>query len=74
MKSSAEQAAANLRKDTVLSAEQRAAALQAIRAETEKELATLLGERRAKAYPNSGGYWIQNLAPTPPTITRVANP
>jgi hypothetical protein len=74
MKTSAEQAVANLRKDSALSAEQRAAAQQAIRAETEKELATLLGERRAKAYPNSGGYWIQNLAPTPPTITRVATP
>lgn len=74
MKSTAQQAVANLQKDTTLSAEQRAAAQQAIRAETEKELATLLGERRAKAYPNSGGYWIQSLAPTPPTITRVAAP
>lgn len=74
MKSSAQQAAANLQKDTALSAEQRAAALQAIRTETEKELATLLGERRAKAYPNNGGYWIQSLAPTPATITRVVAP
>jgi hypothetical protein len=74
MKSTAEQAASNLRKDTTLSAEQRSAALQAIRTETEKELATLLGERRAKAYPNSGGYWIQNLSPTQPTITRVVAP
>ena len=74
MKSSAQQAAANLQKDTTLSAEQRTAALQAIRTETEKELATLLGERRAKAYPNNGGYWIQNLAPTPPPITRVVAP
>jgi DNA-binding transcriptional MerR regulator len=72
MKTSAEAAAANLRKDTALSAEQRTAALQAIRAETEKELATLLGERRAKAYPNSSGYWLQNLAPNLPT--RVVTP
>jgi len=74
MKSSAQQAAANLQKDTTLSAEQRTAALQAIRTETEKELATLLGERRAKAYPNNGGYWIQSLAPATPTITRVLAP
>lgn len=74
MKSSAEQAATNLRKDTTLSAEQRNAALLAIRTETEKELATLLGERRAKAYPNSGGYWIQNLSPSQPIVTRVVAP
>lgn len=72
MKTTAETAARNLQRDTALSAEQRTAALQAIRAETEKELATLLGERRAKAYPNSGGYWIRNLAPT--ITTRVATP
>lgn len=74
MKVSAEQAVANLRKDTTLSAEQRSAALLAIRTETEKELATLLGERRAKAYPNSGGYWIRNLSSTPSSVTRIVAP
>lgn len=72
MKTAAETSARSIQRDSALSAEQRTAALQAIRAETEKELATLLGERRAKAYPNSGGYWIRNLAPT--VTTRVAAP
>lgn len=72
MKSTAETASRNIQRDTSLSPEQRTAARLAIRAETEKELATLLGERRAKAYPNSGGYWIRNLAPT--VTTRIAAP
>ncbi|MBI5801145.1 MAG: hypothetical protein HZA92_10565 [Verrucomicrobia bacterium] len=72
MKTAAETAARNIPRDTTLSPEQRAAALLAIRTETEKELAVLLGERRAKAYPNSGGYWIRNLAPT--VTTRVVTP
>lgn len=72
MKTAAQTSAANIQRDTVLSSEQRTAALQAIRAETEKELAVLLGVRRAKTYPYSGGYWLQTLAPT--VTTRVATP
>lgn len=72
MKTAAETSARSIQRDSALSSEQRTAALQAIRTETEKELAGLLGERRAKAYPNSGGYWIRNLAPT--ITTRVATP
>lgn len=74
MKTAAETSARSIQRDAALSPEQRTAALQAIRAETEKELATLLGERRAKAYPGSGGYWIRNLAPTITTRPRVAAP
>lgn len=72
MKDTAETSSRSIQRDTTLSPEQRTAALLAIRTETEKELATLLGERRAKAYPNSGGYWIRNLAPT--VTPRVATP
>ena len=72
LKGTAETSARNIQRDTTLSPEQRTAALQAIRTETEKELATLLGERRAKAYPHNGGYWIRSLAPT--VTTRVTAP
>lgn len=72
MKSTAETSARNIQRETSLSPEQRSAALLAIRTETEKELVVLLGERRAKAYPNSGGYWIRNLAPT--VTARVVTP
>lgn len=63
MKQSTEDAARRIRSDKSLTPQQRNEALQAVRAETEKELVTLLGERRAKAFPNSGGYWIRNLSP-----------
>ncbi|KAF0180840.1 MAG: hypothetical protein FD161_558 [Limisphaerales bacterium] len=72
MKDTAVASSLSIQRNTALSAEQRTTALQAIRTETEKELAGLLGERRAKAYPYSGGYWIQTLAPT--VTTRVATP
>jgi hypothetical protein len=63
MKQQAESAAAEVRRDKTLSTEQRAEALQAVRAETEKSLAGLVGERRAKAYSGNGGYWLRNIAP-----------
>ena len=63
MKKEVETAANKLRQDKTLTPEERTAALQAIRAETEKALAETLGVRRAKAYANNGGYWLQNLAP-----------
>jgi|ERR1043166_3901135 hypothetical protein len=68
MKQNVEDAARKIRTDQSMTPQQRNEALQAIRAETEKELANVLGERRAKAYPNSGGYWLRNIAP----VTRTA--
>ncbi len=59
----AEAAASKLRNDKSLTQEQRTAALQAIKVETTKTLAGLLGERRANYYQQSGGYWLRNLAP-----------
>jgi len=63
MKQQAESAAAEVRRDKSLSADQRTQALQAVRTETEKSLAELIGERRAKAYAGNGGYWLRNIAP-----------
>jgi hypothetical protein len=63
MKQQAENAAAEVRRDKSLSADQRTQALQAVRIETEKSLAELIGERRAKAYAGNGGYWLRNIAP-----------
>ncbi len=65
MKQDVETAARKLRQDKALSDEQRTAALAAIRAETEKTLGDLLGERRARGYLGNSGYWIRNLAPKP---------
>jgi hypothetical protein len=63
MKQQVEDAANKLRQDKTLTPEQRAEALKAIRSETEKSLAEILGERRAKAYSGNGGYWLRHLAP-----------
>jgi len=63
MKQQVEDAANKLRQDKTLTPEQRTEALKAIRAETEKSLAEILGERRAKAYSGNGGYWLRNLSP-----------
>jgi hypothetical protein len=64
LKQTAEAAASKLRNNKSLTDEQRNEALAAIRAETEKELAGLVGQRQANYYRSSGGYWIRNLAPT----------
>ena len=63
IKKEAESAASKLRNDKSLTQEQRTAALQAIKNETTKTLADLLGSRRANYYQQSGGYWLRNIAP-----------
>jgi hypothetical protein len=63
MKQEVQSATRKLRQDKTLSEEQRAAALAAIRAETEKSLTELLGERRARGYMGNSGYWLRNIAP-----------
>ncbi|HKQ85480.1 MAG TPA: hypothetical protein VJS43_01790 [Candidatus Acidoferrales bacterium] len=65
MQGDVQAAAAKLRQDKALSDEQRKAALAAIRAETEKSMVDLLGERRARGYLGNGGYWLRNIAPKP---------
>ncbi len=63
VKKEAEAAASKLRNDKSLTQEQRTAGLQAIKDETTKTLAHLLGSRRANYYQQSGGWWLRNLAP-----------
>ena len=66
MKKQAQDAASKIRKDKTLTAEQRTAALAAIRAETQAGLSGLLDEKQVKRYTSQGGYWINNIAPAPP--------
>ena len=64
MKKEAESAASKIRKDNSLTQEQKNEALKAIKAETSKALADIIGERRSKYYQQSGGWWLRNLAPS----------
>jgi len=52
-----------LRDNKDLSNEDRQAALQQIRTETETTLKQTLGEKAYKSYLNNGGWWINNLSP-----------
>ena len=65
MKTEVETASRLIRQDQSLTPDQRTAALRDIQRETEKSLNDLLGERRARYYTRSGGYWLRNLAPPP---------
>jgi hypothetical protein len=49
----------------------RQAALQQIRLETETALKQALGEQAFLNYQRSGGWWINNLAPTQSRNVRV---
>ena len=64
MRSEVESAAQKIRQDKSLSNEQRTEALQGIKAATEKTLTDMLGERRAKYYTSSSGWWLRNLTPS----------
>lgn len=63
MKKQAQDAANKIRKDKTLTAEQRTAALTAIRTETQSSLGGLLNEKQVKQYVNQGGWWLNNIAP-----------
>jgi hypothetical protein len=64
VKQAAEAEAGRIRGDAALSAEQRDAALAAIRQETEKELTARLGDKgMGSLRKNPGGYWLNNLSP-----------
>ena len=66
-KSVAEEGVKKLRENKDLTSEQRQAALQDIRTETENTLKQTLGEKAYKSYLKNGGWWINNLAPSRPT-------
>ncbi len=65
MKQQAQAAAAKIRTDKTLSSDERNAALEAIRTETQNSINSLLGEKPAKRYSSNGGWWLNNLAPMP---------
>ncbi len=81
MKAIAEQAANRVRSDSSLNQEQRQAALQAVRAETERSISTVLGDDGFGSYKKqNGAWWLNgisgqpvNSAP-PPQPTVIANP
>jgi len=62
----AEQSVKKLQGDATLTTEQRQAALQQIRVETETTVKTTLGEKNYKRYLREGGWWLNNIAPSPP--------
>jgi hypothetical protein len=63
MKQQAQDAANKIRNDKSLSDDDRAAALSAIRIETQNSINDLLGVKPAKRYSNNGGWWLNNIAP-----------
>ena len=62
-KSTAEDTVKKLRENKDMTNEQRQTMLQQIRTETEATLKQTLGEKAYKSYLNSGGWWINNIAP-----------
>jgi hypothetical protein len=63
-KQTAEKAVQDLDANLDLTPDQRQAALQQIRAETEQSVRTALGDKLYKRYLKNEGWWIHNLAPT----------
>ena len=63
MKQQAQDAANKIRNDKSLSDDDRAAALSAIRTETQNSINDLLGAKPAKRYSSNGSWWLNNLAP-----------
>lgn len=64
-KEAAEAAAKQLKADTTLSGAERQAALGKIRDETQQAVIDTMGGNVFTNYLRRGGYWINNLAPTP---------
>lgn len=61
----AENAVKDLRANKDLTNEQRQQALAKVREETEAAIKETIGQEGLKRYRNSGGWWINNLAPAP---------
>jgi hypothetical protein len=64
MKQAAEDAARKLRSDSSLTPQQRTAALAGIRAETEKGMRTVFGEKGYESY-ESQAWWLKGISPDP---------
>ncbi len=71
MKKAAEEQAKQLRADKNLSADQRTAALRAIRDETERSVKGVFGEKGYATYErNNGTFWLKSLAPDAPVAAK----
>jgi hypothetical protein len=69
MKTTADAEARKVRADSSLSADQRKAALQGIRTETENSMHTVLGDKAWSSFQKqNGSYFLNNISPTPPTF------
>ena len=67
MKKAAEEQAKQLRADKSLAADQRTAALRAIRDETERSVKTIFGDKGFTTYErNNGTFWLKGIAPDAP--------
>jgi hypothetical protein len=61
IKDVAEEQAQKIRQDSSLSQDDRRAALQTVRDESQKAVSTLLGDKTFKSYQSQGGWWLQNI-------------
>jgi hypothetical protein len=75
MKTTADAEARKVRADSSLSADQRKAALQGIRTETENSMQAVLGDKAWSSFQKqNGSYFLNNISPTPRTATPVETP
>jgi hypothetical protein len=71
MKKVAEDEARKVRADKTISAEQRKTALEAIRQETERSMAEILGAKGMESYQKQpGAYWLRGISPNPKSTTK----
>ncbi|MFA6543489.1 MAG: hypothetical protein WCS99_03635 [Limisphaerales bacterium] len=71
MKKAAEDQAKQIRADKSLSADQRTAALRAVRDETERSVKNVFGEKGFSSYErNNGTFWLKGIAPDAPAPTK----
>lgn len=71
MKKAAEDQAKQIRADKNLSADQRTAALRAVRDETERSVKNVLGEKGYAGYErNNGTFWLKGIAPDAPVTAK----
>jgi hypothetical protein len=73
-KEAAEDAVKQLKADTTLTDERRQEALNKIRDETQQAVQTALGGAHYTNYLRQGGWWINQLAPRPPSPASRARP
>jgi hypothetical protein len=71
MKKVAEEEATKVRANASLSADQRKAALEAIRSETERSMGGVLGPKAMQSYQKQpGAYWLRSISPNPKTANK----